>query len=364
MSKKPPKVSSMAFTFFIFVILLKLSNVDSTHNLTNLFKAVLVFGDSTADSGNNNYISTTFKADHRPYGLDFPGGIPTGRFSNGKLVPDFWVSLLGIKQTIPPYLKPNLSNYQIRTGVNFASAGSGYDGVTARVSGVIPMTKQLNYFKEYIKRLKKVVGLKEAKSIVKGALVSISAGTNDFTISYYDLRTRRDDFAIGGYQDFVLKKLQNFTRELYRLGCRTMVVSGLPPMGCLPIQMASRFTRTCLKEQNFDARIYNQKLKKMLPRIQSSLAGSRIMYADIYTPLMEMIHNPQNYGFTQTKIGCCGLGFLEAGPICTPFTPLCTNPSNHLFFDSIHPSEAAYRHVTKTLLKQIIRYMNNSGHSF
>lgn len=69
-------------------------------------------------------------------------------------------------------------------------------------------------------------------------------------------------------------------------------------------------------------------------------------------------------GFTETKIGCCGLGFLEAGPICTPFTPLCTNPSNHLFFDSIHPSEAAYRHITKTLLKQIHRNFNNTGHIF
>lgn len=203
----------MAFTiFFIFILLLKLSTIDSSQNLTNLFKAVLVFGDSTADSGNNNYLSTPFKADHPPYGQDFPGRIPTGRFSNGKLVPDFWVSLLGIKKTIPPYLQPNLSNYHIRTGVNFASAGSGYDDLTARVSQVIPVTKQMIYFKQYIKRLIRVVGVKEAKSIVKGALVSLSAGTNDFTISYYDLRTRRNDFAIGGYQNYVLKKLQTFIK--------------------------------------------------------------------------------------------------------------------------------------------------------
>ncbi|KAK9069091.1 hypothetical protein SSX86_013207 [Deinandra increscens subsp. villosa] len=353
----------MAFTIFIFIILLKLSTANSTQNLTNLFKAVLVFGDSTADSGNNNYINTPFKADHRPYGQDFPGHIPTGRFSNGKLVPDFWVSLLGIKPTIPPYLQPNLSNFDIRTGVNFASAGSGYDDVTARVSQVIPVTKQMVYFKEYIKRLKKVVGEKEAKSIVEGALVSLSAGTNDFTISFYDLRTRRDDFAIGEYQDYILKKLQIFIKGLYKLGCRTILVSGLPPMGCIPIQMASRFTRDCIKDQNFDARIYNKKLVKLLTKIQSSLQGSRILYADIYNPTIEMIQNPQNYGFTETKMGCCGIGFLEAGPICTPFTPLCTNPSNHLFFDSVHPSEAAYRHVTKTLLKQMLRHMNNSsGH--
>ncbi|XP_071685605.1 GDSL esterase/lipase At2g30220-like [Rutidosis leptorrhynchoides] len=353
----------MAFTIFIFILLLKVSISVSTKNLTNLFTSVIVFGDSTADSGNNNYISTPFKADHLPYGRDFPGKIPTGRFSNGKLVPDFWVSLLGIKETIPPYLQPNLTDYDIRTGVNFASAGSGYDEVTSQISQVIPLTRQLRFFKEYLKRLKKVVGVEEAKRIVNGALVSISAGTNDFTISYYDLRTRKNDFAIGDYQDYVLKKLENFINELYKLGCRTMVVSGLPPMGCLPIQMASRFTRRCIKDQNFDARIYNQKLKKLLPQLQSSLNRSMIIYTNIYAPVMDMIRNPQKHGFTRTKVGCCGIGF-EAGPICTPFTPLCTNPRNYLFFDSIHPSEAAYRFITKTLLKQILHYYNSSSHVY
>nr|GEX93188.1 lipase, GDSL domain-containing protein [Tanacetum cinerariifolium] len=305
----------MAFIVIIFALLLKFAIAIPNKDLTNLFPAVLVFGDSTADSGNNNYISTTFKANHLPYGQDFPGGTPTGRFSNGKLVPDFWVSMLGIKHTIPPYLKPNLSDFDIRTGVNFASAGSGFDDLTARVSQVIPVSRQLYYFKGYIGRLKKLVGVKEAKRIIKGALVSVSAGTNDFTISFYDLRTRRNDFDINDYQDYVLKKLQIFVDELYKLGCRTFVVSGLPPMGCLPIQMASRFTRTCIKDQNADARNYNNKLMNLLPQMQSTLAGSRIIYTDIYSPLMEMIRNPRKYGFTVTKVGCCGIGFLEAGPI-------------------------------------------------
>ncbi|KAL7597654.1 hypothetical protein Lser_V15G26759 [Lactuca serriola] len=354
----------MAFAVFIFALLLKVSTALSSQNITHLFPAVLIFGDSTADSGNNNYINTPFKADHPPYGEDFPGKIPTGRFSNGKLVSDFWASLLGIKQTVPPFLQPNISDFDIRTGVNFASAGSGYDDMTAQISQVIPVTKQLYYFKEYIKRLKKVVGIKEANRIIEGALVSISAGTNDFTISYYDLPSRRDDFSMDDYQDYILKKLQNFVNGLYKLGCRTMVVSGLPPMGCLPIQMLSRFSRTCLTDQNTDARVYNQKLMNLLPQIQSSLKGSRIMYADIYNPMTEMIRNPRKHGFTHTKVGCCGTGLLEAGPICTYLTPLCTNPSNYLFFDSIHPTEAAYRYVTKTLLNKILRHLNTSGHVF
>ncbi|KAJ0781611.1 putative SGNH hydrolase superfamily [Helianthus annuus] len=51
-------------------------------------QAVLAFGDSTMDPGNNNYIKALFKANFPPYGKDFMGGKPTGRFSNGKIVTD------------------------------------------------------------------------------------------------------------------------------------------------------------------------------------------------------------------------------------------------------------------------------------
>jgi hypothetical protein len=48
-----------------------------------------VFGDSTVDPGNNNYINTLFKSNFPPYGKDFPNNAPTGRFCNGKLSTDF-----------------------------------------------------------------------------------------------------------------------------------------------------------------------------------------------------------------------------------------------------------------------------------
>lgn len=55
----------------------------------NSVSAILVFGDSTADPGNNNYITTPFKSNFAPYGKDFPSRMPTGRFTNGKLAFDF-----------------------------------------------------------------------------------------------------------------------------------------------------------------------------------------------------------------------------------------------------------------------------------
>jgi len=181
------------------------------------FSSILVFGDSTVDTGNNNYIKTLAKGNHFPYGKDFPGHVPTGRFSNGKLVPDFIASVLNLKDTVPPFLQPNLSHQDLLTGVNFASAGSGFDDLTTALTGAIAVFQQIEYFKVYVGRLKGIAGEDEAKQILRDSLVIISAGTNDFLFNFYDISTRKLEFNIDGYQDYVQNRLQIFikVRELF-----------------------------------------------------------------------------------------------------------------------------------------------------
>ena len=53
-----------------------------------LVPAVLTFGDSTVDVGNNDYLHTILKANFPPYGRDFANHVATGRFCNGKLATD------------------------------------------------------------------------------------------------------------------------------------------------------------------------------------------------------------------------------------------------------------------------------------
>lgn len=203
----------MAPSIFVFIFFVQFSIViTSTCFGQSLpkFPAIIIFGDSSVDTGNNNYILTTFKGNHPPYGQRFPGHIPTGRFSDGKLVPDFLASVLGLKDSVPPFLQPYLSENELLTGVNFASAGSGFDELTTVASRVIPMSMQLHLFWKYIERLNIIAGEEEAQRIINHALVIISAGTNDFIFNYYDIPTRRQQFSISGYQDFLLYKLQIF----------------------------------------------------------------------------------------------------------------------------------------------------------
>lgn len=95
--------------------------------------AIIVFGDSSVDSGNNNEISTVLKSNFQPYGRDFIDSKPTGRFSNGRIPTDFISEAFRIKPTIPAYLDPTYNISDFSTGVCFASAGTGYDNATSEV---------------------------------------------------------------------------------------------------------------------------------------------------------------------------------------------------------------------------------------
>ena len=79
-----------------------------------------------------------------------------------------------------------------------------------------------------------------------------------------------------------------------------MSVGGLSPIGCLPIQITSKLTRgisrRCINSENKDAVLYNEKLQKLLPTIEASLPGSKILYANVYDPMMDMIKHPAKYG--------------------------------------------------------------------
>ncbi|KAL5704241.1 hypothetical protein ACHQM5_022694 [Ranunculus cassubicifolius] len=113
--------------------------------------AVIIFGDSSVDSGNNNQLSSMLKSNFHPYGRDFLGGKPTGRFSNGKVPGDFISEEMGCKSIVPAYLDPSYSIKDFATGVCFASAGTGYDNATSDVLDVMPLWKEVEYFKEYQK---------------------------------------------------------------------------------------------------------------------------------------------------------------------------------------------------------------------
>ena len=141
-------MESLRFFLCLFLFCGSSLSLVCGHGLPKNHVALFVFGDSLFDPGNNNYINTIGQANFPPYGETF-FKYPTGRFSDGRLIPDFIgntfsIFLFVVKYDcmcsecfgflaaeyanlplIPPYLQLQPGNHQFTYGINFASAGAG-----------------------------------------------------------------------------------------------------------------------------------------------------------------------------------------------------------------------------------------------
>ncbi|KAF6173211.1 hypothetical protein GIB67_026906 [Kingdonia uniflora] len=322
---------------------------------------VIVFGDSSVDSGNNNQISTVLKSNFSPYGRDFQGGKATGRFSNGRVPTDFISEAFGCAPLVPAYLDPTYSMKDFANAVCFASAGTGYDTATSDTLSVIPMWKELQYYKDYQKKLRAFLGVPRANEILSEALYLLSLGTNDFMENYYSPSSRASgrqaQFTIEKFQDFILGLAGKFVKDLYGLGARKISIGGLPPMGCLPLERArNQFSGSgCVEEYNKVAKDYNWKLQGLVVRLNSELIGVKVVLSNPYDTLLDIIQNPSHYGFESVAVACCGTGMFEMGFMCNRFDPFtCTDANKYVFWDSFHPTEKTNRIVADRVMKDVL----------
>ncbi|XWS54492.1 hypothetical protein CRYUN_Cryun10bG0094300 [Craigia yunnanensis] len=314
-------------------------NLFSCHNLPENHVALFIFGDSLFDSGNNNYINTTFdfQANFWPYGETF-FKYPTGRFSDGRLIPDFIgkestsnISSLDHKfidsdsynfvtaqfaglPVIPTYLQPG--NHKFTNGVNFASGGAGAL-VESHQGIVVDLETQIKYFKKVEKSLRQELGDAEAKKLLSRAVYLISIGGNDYL-------TRNSSASDEAFASMVLGNL-------------TVALKGVLAM------MKSAI-----------AKLHNVELPKTLNKIENQLEGFKYAYYNFYKSISERLNNPSKYGFKDATTACCGSGLFGGVYSCggkrgiTEYH-LCENPGEYLFFDSYHPSEKAYQQFAELM---------------
>ncbi|PPD72696.1 hypothetical protein GOBAR_DD30409 [Gossypium barbadense] len=272
--------------------------------------AIIVFGDSSVDSGNNNYIPTVARSNFQPYGRDFNGGRPTGRFSNGKITTDFISDAFSLKPAIPAYLDPSYSISDFATGVTFASAATGYDNATSNVlRGFIPDKRGNERF--------------------PGELLRNPGRSSEYTIEEYE--------------NFLVGIAASFTEKLYELGARKISLGGLPPMGCMPLERTGNLMggSECVDSFNNLAADFNGKLNALVIKQNKKFHGMQMVFSDPYGILLKMIQKPAVYktcsiiatyivqnalAFEVTAVACCATGMFEMVYACSrrnPFT--CSN---------------------------------------
>lgn len=327
--------------------------------------AMYVLGDSLVDVGNNNYIHpSVLKADFPHNGIDYPGGKPTGRFSNGKNAADALAEKVGLP-TSPPYLS-NKSDVFLK-GVSFASGGCGIFNATGQgfLQKSISLTQQVGYFAEVSQRLAKQMGATAAQQHLANSIFTVVIGSNDL-FDYFNSDKNAKKVSPQQYIDTMISTLQQLLKRLHGLGARKLLVVGVGPLGCTPARRHDSSTEDCSDEVNNWANKYNQQLTSMLQGLKSELNDINYSYFDTYNALLNLIQKPADYGFVEVKAACCGFGKLNADVFCTPLAVYCPNRTDHIFWDKVHPTQAAARvlvdmihtgsqpHVFPVNLKQLI----------
>ncbi|XP_048529646.1 GDSL esterase/lipase At2g04570-like [Triticum urartu] len=318
--------------------------------------AVIVFGDSTADTGNNNFIQTVARGNYAPYGRDYAGGVATGRFSNGLLPADLVSEALGLPPSVPAYLDPSHTIHHLASGVSFASAGSGLDNITAQIPSAMTLGEQIDHFRQYTERLRRARGEAAARRIIAGALYIFSIGASDFLQNYLVFPVRGYSFTPPEYEAYLVGAAEAAVRAVHGLGARAVTFAGLPPLGCLPLERAVNLHSPgdCNGAYNMAAVSFNRRLEGMLGRLGRELPGARVAYVDQYGLLSAMIARPWEYGFENSAQGCCGsgTGYVETGGALWSLESAlaCDDAGKYVFFDAVHPSERAYRMIAGAIL--------------
>ncbi|KAG5243272.1 GDSL esterase/lipase [Salix suchowensis] len=320
-----------------------------------LVPALIIFGDSVVDVGNNNNLTTLIKANFLPYGRDFVNHRPTGRFCNGKLATDFTAEYLGFTTYPPAYLSPDATGRSILTGANFASAASGLFDGTAQLYSAISLTRQLSYYRDYQTKVVNMAGKSRADGIFSGAIHLLSAGSSDFIQNYYINPVLRGLYSVDRFSDLLTSSYSSFIQNLYVLGARRIGVTTLPPTGCLPaaITLFGAGSNQCVERLNQDAILFNNKLNSTSRGLVNKLPGLKLVVFDIYQPLLNMIRKPDESGFFESRRACCGTGTLETSLLCNDRSVgTCSNATDYVFWDGFHPSEAANKILAGDLLEQ------------
>ncbi|VAI70109.1 unnamed protein product [Triticum turgidum subsp. durum] len=222
----------------------------------------------------------------------------------------------------------------------------------------ITLSQQLKYYKEYRSKLAAVAGRRQARTILAEALYVVSTGTGDFIQNYYHNASLSARYDVDRYCDLLVGIFSGFA---YRLGARRIGVTTMPPLGCLPatIRLYGGKGRSggggCLPRLNRDAETFNRKLNATVGALVRRHAGLKVAVFDVYTPLRDLSERPAAHGFAEARRTCCRTG--KAGTrvyLCDPATSkaarMCRNASSYVYFDGVHPSEAANLVVAESLV--------------
>ncbi|CAI9272262.1 unnamed protein product [Lactuca saligna] len=336
----------------ICLVLFSVTTIATKDASSETVGPIFILGDSIVDVGTNNYLKNCKAQVNRPYyGVDYPGSIATGRFSNGFNPADTIVQLLGgYEESPPPFLallahSSNLTGDLLK-GVNFASGGAAIiTGIgTDLVGNVIFMDEQIQQFATVQGNITTLLGASKGQLLIQNSMYIICVGSNDI-MNYVLYHPTTPEVFIANITATFGIQLEN----LYKLGARKFGIMGVPPVGCCPVSRAYTGSGDCGPISNGLSATFYTALKSLLKNLSSTLEGFKYSLANSYNMTMSVIENPPPE-FKDVKTACCGNHSIDGIKDCKEGGYLCGNRDNHLFWDAFHPSQAASKLSAKEMV--------------
>ncbi|GMH21408.1 hypothetical protein Nepgr_023250 [Nepenthes gracilis] len=315
-----------------------------------------IFGDSLFDVGNNQYLTGSLAKANLPwYGIDYGNGWPNGRFTNGRTVSDIIGDALDMPRP-PAFLDPSLTEDVIlKNGVNYASGGGGILNETgAYFIQRLCFYKQIELFRGTQEMIRRKIGKQEADKFFQNARYVVGLGSNDF-INNYKMPVYTDPWKYNdqGFLNYLIGTLRHQLQLLHKLGARKLMLLGLGPMGCIPLQRVLSTSGSCQEKTNLLAVRFNQAASKLIKELSKSLPNAGFKFADAYDIVRHVISNPSKYGFSNVDSPCCSFGPIRPALTCTPASKLCKDRSKYFFWDEYHPSDSANLIIANEIMKKL-----------
>ncbi|EAY85433.1 hypothetical protein OsI_06815 [Oryza sativa Indica Group] len=269
---------------------------------------LFVFGDGTLDVGNNNNlpgdedVGDPPRANHPYYGIDFPGGKATGRFSNGYTMADFIAKYMGYEMSPPAYLSlsgpVNMDGF---TGVNYASADAGIRNST-NAGLTIPLSKQISYFATTRSQMESKLGRLAMSDLLSRSLFLLAVGTMDLLPDCNYFLTFPPSPPDNKTEVQRLVEFYNASvTSLYGMGARRFAVVNVGLVGCGPTVDTRRGGGSgggggCDARMNGLAAEFNAALGALLAGLRSEKRRLRYSLADFYAFSNATFANPSAAG--------------------------------------------------------------------
>lgn len=305
------------------------------------FTGLNVLGDSLVDSGNLFNLTSSLSSFGVPA---LPPSPPYAqRNSNGPIWIDNVGQALGLSPTLITDLLLDPTTPPPTQGINFAFSGSLSSDIHVLDDDIPAIADLLPGFQEQIDTF---TNLSATIPPDPNALYVIWVGANDYNEAFANPATM-GGLGLDELPDFVTDNIIDGLTQLSSLGAKEFLVANLPPIGEAPFAdfLDNQTQQDISTVLNRLSGAHNELLSVKLSAFSQSQPDTNIIPLDINSLFVDILANPGAFGLTNVTEPC--LINFQPG---FQFEGVCDNPDEFLFWDDVHPTEAAYQLVSDLAL--------------